>query len=54
MGFSTDYTDVNDFDLIPTGEYEVIIKKIEERTTQNGATGLNLTLIIAKTMFHSK
>ncbi|MDE5945950.1 MAG: DUF669 domain-containing protein [Oscillospiraceae bacterium] len=46
MGFSTDYTDVNDFDLIPTGEYEVIIKKIEERTTQNGATGLNLTLII--------
>lgn len=46
MGFSTDYTEVSSFDLIPKGEYEVIIKSIEERTTQNGATGLNLTLVI--------
>jgi hypothetical protein len=46
MGFSTDYTEVSNFDLIPKGEYEVIIKKIEERTSQNVATGLNLTLII--------
>lgn len=46
MGFSTDYTEVSSFDLIPKGEYEVIIKNIEERTTQNGATGLNLTLAI--------
>ena len=46
MGFSTDYEDVNDFDLIPKGEYEVIITKIEERTTQKGATGLNFTLVI--------
>ncbi|MBR5513701.1 MAG: DUF669 domain-containing protein [Ruminococcus sp.] len=46
MGFSTDYTEVSSFDLIPKGEYEVIIKGIEERTTQNGATGLNLTLVI--------
>lgn len=46
MGFSTNYDDIQDFDIIPTGEYEVIIKKIEERTTQNGATGLNLTLVI--------
>ena len=46
MGFSTDYSEVNSFDLIPKGEYEVIIKTIEERTTQNGATGLNLTLVI--------
>ena len=46
MGFSTDYTEVSSFDLIPKGEYEVIIKGIEERTTQNGATGLNLTLLI--------
>lgn len=46
MGFSTNYDDVQDFDLIPKGEYEVIIKNIEEHTTQNGATGLNLTLII--------
>lgn len=46
MGFSTNYEDVQDFDLIPKGEYEVIITKIEERTTQKGATGLNFTLII--------
>ena len=46
MGFSTDYTDVQSFELIPKGEYEVIIKAITERTTQNGATGLNLTLVI--------
>ena len=46
MGFSTNYEDVQDFDLIPKGEYEVIITKIEERTTQNGATGLNFTLVI--------
>lgn len=46
MGFSTNYEDVQDFDLISKGEYEVIITKIEERTTQNGATGLNFTLVI--------
>ncbi|MDE6780354.1 MAG: DUF669 domain-containing protein [Ruminococcus sp.] len=46
MGFSTNYEDVNDFDLIPKGEYEVVITKIEERTTQKGATGLNFTLVI--------
>ena len=46
MGFSTNYEDVQDFDLIPKGEYEVIITKIEERTTQNGATGLNFALTI--------
>lgn len=46
MGFSTNYEDVQDFDLIPKGEYEVIITRIEERTTQNGATGLNFTLVI--------
>lgn len=46
MGFSTDYTDVQSFELIPKGEYEVIIKAITERTTPNGATGLNLTFVI--------
>lgn len=46
MGFSTNYEDVQDFDLIPKGEYEVIITKIEECTTQKGATGLNFTLVI--------
>ncbi len=46
MGFSTNYEDIQDFDLIPKGEYEVIITKIEERTTPNGATGMNFTLTI--------
>ncbi|MDE6426360.1 MAG: DUF669 domain-containing protein [Ruminococcus sp.] len=46
MAFNTNYEDVQDFDLIPKGEYEVIITKIEERTTQNGATGLNFALTI--------
>jgi hypothetical protein len=46
MGFSTDYTEVQEFDLIPAGEYETIIKKIEERTTKNGATSINMTLVI--------
>lgn len=47
MGFSTDYKDMNDdYDLVPEGEYEVIIRNIEERTTKNGATGLNLSLVI--------
>ncbi len=46
-GFTTDYTDVNDeYGLIPEGQYEVIIKKVEERTTKNGSTGMNLTLVI--------
>ena len=30
MGFSTNYDDVQEFDLIPAGQYEVIIKNIEE------------------------
>ncbi|MCM1315738.1 MAG: DUF669 domain-containing protein [Alistipes senegalensis] len=46
MGFSTNYEDVQDFDIIPKGEYEVVITKIEERTTPNGATGLNFALTI--------
>lgn len=46
MAFSTDYSEVNSFDLIPKGEYEVIIKSITEHTTPKGATGLNLSLVV--------
>ncbi len=47
MGFSTNYEDVKDsYDILPEGEYEVVIRNIEERTTKNGATGLNLSLIV--------
>lgn len=46
MAFSTDYSEVKEFELVPPGEYEVIIMTIEERTTPNGKTGLNLKLVI--------
>lgn len=47
MGFSTNYDDVkDDYGLIPEGEYEAVIRNIEERTTKKGATGLNLSLVI--------
>lgn len=47
MGFSTDYENINDdFDILPEGDYEVVIRNIEERTTKNGATGLNLSLVV--------
>ncbi|MDE6832801.1 MAG: DUF669 domain-containing protein, partial [Ruminococcus sp.] len=38
MAFNTNYEDIQDLDIIPKGEYEVIITKNEERTTPNGAT----------------
>lgn len=47
MGFSTNYEDVNDkYGLISEGEYEVVIRNIEEHTTTKGATGINLSLVI--------
>lgn len=47
MGFSTNYEDVNDdYGLVALGEYEAVIRNIEEKTTKNGATGLNLSLVI--------
>lgn len=47
MGFSTNYEDVKDnYEILPEGEYEVVIRNIEERTTRSGATGLNLSLIV--------
>lgn len=62
MGFKTNFNDVQDYSLIPVGEYEAIIQKVEERTTQNGATGLNIKLVIRndveqncqnRTIFHT-
>lgn len=47
MGFSTNYEGMSDnYGPIPEGEYEVVIRNIEERTTKNGATGINLSLVI--------
>ena len=47
MGFSTNYeSSSGDYELIPAGEYEVVIRNIEERTTKKGAVGINLSLVI--------
>ena len=47
MGFSTNYENVNDdYGILPEGDYEVIIRNIEERTTKKGSTGLNLSLVV--------
>lgn len=46
-GFSTDYSEVKEgYALVPEGEYEVVIRNIEERSTQKGSTGLNLSLVV--------
>lgn len=46
-GFSTNYKNINDdYGILPEGEYEVVIRNIEERTTLKGATGLNLSLVV--------
>lgn len=46
MGFSTDYTENNSYDLIPEGEYEVIIRNAEERNANSGSLFLSLSLVI--------
>lgn len=47
MGFSTDYSGAKEeYGLIPEGEYEVVIRNIEQRTTLNGSVGLNMSLVI--------
>lgn len=47
MGFSTDYSEVKEeYGLIPEGEYEVVIRNIEQRTTPNGSVGLSMSLVI--------
>ena len=48
MNFVVDYdkTKQKNYDLIPEGDYEVIIKNAEERTTRDGRNYLNLWLVI--------
>lgn len=48
MAFGTNYDEVKDeeYGLIPEGTYEVVIRNIEEKTTKNGATGLNVSTVI--------
>lgn len=48
MGFKTNHKEATqeDFSIKPEGDYEVIIKGIEERTTKNNKVGLNLKLLI--------
>ena len=47
MGFKNDFSQAQqNSSLKPAGDYEVIVVKAEERTTQNGKTGLNLSMVI--------
>ena len=48
MGFKNNYSAASqgDFSIKPEGDYEVIIKGIEEKTTRNNKTGLNMKLLI--------
>lgn len=47
MGFKNDFSQANNGNGIkPEGDYECIITAIEEKTTKNGKTGLNLSMVI--------
>lgn len=47
MGFKNNYAEADQGNGIkPVGDYECLIMKIEERTTKNGATGLNFSMVI--------
>jgi hypothetical protein len=47
MGFKNDFSQAQQNDgLKPEGDYEVIVVKAEERTTKNGKTGLNVSMVI--------
>lgn len=47
MGFKANQAEAEQGNNIkPEGDYECIIVKCEERTTKNGATGLNFTYVI--------
>lgn len=47
MGFKTNLSEAEQGNSIkPEGNYECIIIKAEERTTKNGATGLNFSMVV--------
>lgn len=47
MAFRTDTKAINDYELIPEGDYEVIIAKIDEKSSYNGTnTKLNFCLAV--------
>ena len=47
MGFKSNWKEASQPSGIkPEGDYECLIQKIEERTTRNGAVGLNISMVI--------
>lgn len=46
MAITIDLDQATSFDLVPKGDYEVVIKTIEEKTTQTGIVFLSMSLII--------
>ena len=55
MGFKANQSEaVQGSELKPEGDYECIITSCEERTTRNGATGLNFSLVIRNDIAEQK
>lgn len=47
MGFTVNYDDiVEGNDLIPVGDYEVIVRSVEERVTKNGKQHISIQLSV--------
>ena len=46
MGFSTNYDHMDDYGLVPAGDYEVVIRNAEARANQNGKQKLGFSLVI--------
>lgn len=46
MSFSTNYDGLNDFDLLPPGKYETVIKSAAESETKNGTPFIDVRLVV--------
>lgn len=46
MNFSTNYDDLNEFELIPEGIYETVVKSAEEAVTKGGTGYIDVRLVI--------
>lgn len=47
MGFKVNHSEANQQNNIkPEGDYECLVQSINERTTRNGATGLNVSMVV--------
>lgn len=47
-GFTTDFSEVNDFGGVADGTYEAVVKKAEEGVNKNGKSRINFDLVIRR------